>query len=115
MLQNSHSYRIQELIPVPSHLAHSAGFPALLRMRARSAAFMLQNSRPHPIQGLVLDLPTSRALHEGKEAWMGRWEKRIYHNEKLSRTGAKSQRDFDPKPGVARDEQPRVPVRLRFN
>ena len=76
---------------------------------------MLQNSRSHPVQGLVLDLPTSRALHEGKEAWMGRREKRIYRNEKLSRNGAKSQRDFDPKPGVARDEQPRVPVRLRFN
>ena len=38
--------------------------PALLRMRARSAAFMLQNHRPKLIQGLMLDLAPSRALQD---------------------------------------------------
>ena len=33
----------------------------------------------------------------------------------LEERGPKSRRDFDPKPGVARNEQPRVPVRPRFN
>src|SRR6476661_7465749 len=38
--------------------------PALLRMRARSAAFMLQNDQPKLIQGLILDPATSNGLQD---------------------------------------------------
>jgi hypothetical protein len=38
--------------------------PALLRMRPRSAAFMLQNDRPKPIEEFMLDPATSHTLQD---------------------------------------------------
>ena len=54
--------RAQSLIQPPCTLCRMN--PALLRMRARSAAFMLQNDRPKVIQGFILDPATSNALQD---------------------------------------------------